>query len=56
MSCCDQQGRAPIAPVTYVLPDAAPLAAPGITALPLPAASANGLFVSRDPLYPPPRA
>jgi hypothetical protein len=56
IACCDQQGHAAIAPVAYLLPGAATIAAPALSARLLQRASSNSFFVSRDLLYPPPRA
>jgi hypothetical protein len=56
MSCCDQQQRAPIAPVAYVLPAPASLASLALAARTPQAATPNSFFVAIDPLSPPPRA
>jgi hypothetical protein len=56
MACCEQREHAAVAPAAYVLPAPATMAAPVVAARIPQAETLNNLFVSLDPLYPPPRA
>jgi hypothetical protein len=55
MACCQQQERAPISPVAYVMPPLAALPAPGAAAPNLPASQPNNFPRFIEPLSPPPR-